>query len=154
MTVLKRTLFILFFGVFFVTGFLLTPVSAQANGNDLTISNYTQIAKKRVGRTIFEFTYKADVTNSGSFGYVNVAATVTSNSVHTVVVDGGLSFPDVAANATKTSIDTFSFVQDRRYPFNQDDLVWEVHGDPASDDSDDDGVPDNDDNCSDIRNVS
>jgi len=152
MTALKRTLFILFSGVLFLAVFLLTPVSAQVNGNDLTISNYTQISKKRVGRTIFEFTYKADVTNSGSVGYVNVTATVTSNSAHTVVVDGELGFPDVAAGATKTSIDTFSFRQDRKYPFNQDDLVWEVHGDPASDDSDDDGVPDNDDNCPNTHN--
>lgn len=152
MTALKRTLFILFSGVLFLAGFLLTPVSAQVNGNDLTISNYTQISKKRVGRTIFEFTYKADVTNSGSVGYVNVTATVTSDSAHTVVVDGELGFPDVAAGATKTSIDTFSFRQDRNYPFNQDDLVWEVHGNPASDDSDGDGVLDNDDNCPAIHN--
>ena len=56
-----------------------------AEAQDLTIGNHTLISKKRVSRVEYEYTYTADVTNSGSQGFEDVSASVMSNSSHTLV---------------------------------------------------------------------
>ena len=99
---------------------------------DLCIDNYVLVGKKRVGRTIFEYTFTAEVTNSGSSGYSQVHGSVTSNNPHTVIVDGELDFPDVGPGEVKTSLDTFSFRQNRRYPFDPNALTWTITGEPIS----------------------
>ncbi|MFO1429491.1 MAG: thrombospondin type 3 repeat-containing protein [Candidatus Competibacteraceae bacterium] len=114
--------------------------AVQANG-PLSIGNYQLQSETRIGRFIYEYTYKTDVTNSSSAPYTNVTATVTSGSANTTVMDGNLSFGTVAANSSKQSDDTFTIRQDRRYPFS---LNWTVAGTP---DSDGDGVADAQDNC-------
>ena len=121
---------------------------------DLTIGNHTLISKKRVSRVEYEYTYTADVTNSGSQGFEDVSASVMSNSSHTLVVDADLNFPDISAGDTATSTDTFSFLQDRQYAFSWDDLVWTVTGDPVTaEDSDGDGVGNSEDNCPNTSNT-
>ena len=110
-----------------VVGVLLLS-SGLAIGQDLTIGNRTLISSTRVGRTLFEYTYKAEITNSGP-AVQNVSATLTSNSPNTTVVDGDLSFGDVASGVTVTSTDTFTIRQNRLYPVNWSDLVWETQYD-------------------------
>jgi len=100
-------------------------LSGVATAQDLTIGNHTLISKQRVGRTYYNYTYKADVTNSGS-DVQNVTANLTSNSFHTTVVDRDLSFGDVGSGCTVTSSDTFIIQQDRRYPLDWADLVWNM----------------------------
>ena len=92
---------------------------------DLDIGNYSLISKERVGRTAFDFTYRAQVTNSGP-DVQNVTATLISNSPYTTIVDGSLTFGDLGIGETKTSIDTFTICQDRRYPFSWDNLHWDI----------------------------
>jgi len=119
MKYLLRTIIVFFVGVLFLSA---AVASAQ---DDLTIGNYTLISKVRVSRTEYNYTYQADVINSGS-DIQNVTATLTSNSSHTTVVDGSLDFGDVASASTGMSSDTFTIRQDRRYPLNWSDLVWET----------------------------
>jgi hypothetical protein len=96
--------------------------TAQAN---LILDNFTLISQERVGRTDYNYTYRADIINSGS-DVQDVTATLSSSSPYTVVVDGSLSFGDVAAGATLTSSDTFTIRQNRRYPINWDNLFWDI----------------------------
>ena len=103
--------------------FLFTGIVSAQMG--LNIENYQLISKQRVSRTEYNYTYQADITNSGS-DVQNVTATVTSNSPHTTVVDGALTFGDVGSGSTVVSSDTFTIKQDRRYPLDWADLVWDI----------------------------
>lgn len=98
----------------------------------LAVGNFTLVSSKRVSRTVYEYTYMAEVSNSDSIGYTDVSATVASGSSNTVIVDEQISFPDVASGASAESNDTFSFRQNRLYPFNWDDLVWTATGTPQT----------------------
>lgn len=99
--------------------------TGTASAQDLTIGNYSLVSKTRASRTEYNYTYQADITNSGS-DVQNVTATLTSNSSHTIVVAGTLSFGDVASGAAVTSSDTFTIKQNRRYPLDWSDLVWDI----------------------------
>ena len=93
---------------------------------DLVIDqSYQLISKKRVGRTAYEYTYQVNISNNGS-AVQNVTASVTSSSPHTTIVDGDINFGDVVGGSTVTGADTFSFRQNRRYPFDPSALSWDV----------------------------
>ncbi|MFH1673378.1 MAG: S8 family serine peptidase [Pseudomonadota bacterium] len=109
----------------FCVGILLLSTGI-ASAHDLSIGNYTVVSKTRVSRTEYEYTYHADITNIGSDAQ-NATATLTSNSPHTIVVHGTLSFGDVASGKTVTSADTFTVRQNRQYPLDWSDLGWDIH---------------------------
>lgn len=110
---------------------LLALVSGWAWAADLTVGGYTMVSSRRVSPTDFEYVYKAQVTNTGP-ALKNVVGTVTSTSAATVIVEGTLSFGDVATGATVTSVDTFTFRHNRSQPFDVNKLVWAVSGTPAA----------------------
>jgi len=99
--------------------------SIAAYGQQFTISNYTLVNEKRITRTVWEFVYKAQITNTGP-NALNVTAALTSNSSRTTVVEGSLNFGSVASGSTVTSTDTFTIRHDRAYPFSTDALVWQI----------------------------
>jgi PKD repeat protein/flagellar hook assembly protein FlgD len=98
---------------------------------DLTVGNYTLVSSRRVSTTDFEYVYRAQVTNTGS-ALRNVVGTVVSNSPATTIIEGTLSFGDVANGATATSVDTATFRHNRSQPFDLSKLVWTVSGTPAA----------------------
>ena len=63
---------------------------------DQTVGSYTLVSSKRISATVFEYAYRAQVTNSG-VALKNVVGTVISYNPATVIVEGTLSFGDVAA---------------------------------------------------------
>lgn len=116
-------LLLIIIGIFLPTKICFSDTSSD---QDLTINqNYQLISRHRIGRTVYEYTYKASITNNGSDAK-NVIATITSTDPHTIIVDGDLYFGDVAAGATVTSNDTFTIRQDRRYPIDWSKLVWNI----------------------------
>lgn len=99
---------------------------------DLTVgSTYPLVSSTRVTRTLFDFTYKAQIINGGAQEFADVAATVTSKATTTAIMDGNVSFGRVPAGATVTSQDTFTIRQDRTVPFNPADLTWTVRANRA-----------------------
>lgn len=115
----KLALFALLFGI---------GLSAQA-APELTVGDYQLIDSRRVSRTVFEYTYSAEVTNSGS-GAVAVSATLTVANPALEVIDGALAFGDVPASAIVTSSDTFSVRQDRRFSTTEADFLWDISATP------------------------
>jgi hypothetical protein len=118
----------------------------------LAIDSYTLISKKRIDRHVYEYTYTATIINSGTDADA-VKATFSINSRYTTVVDGEVSFGEVAAGNTVTSTDTYVIRQDRRYPFDTDAVTWSFFSLPPDPggagketllgiDSDNDGVRD------------
>jgi hypothetical protein len=100
-----------------------TPAAA-----DLQIGNYVLISTQRVTRTDFEYTFKAAVLNTepDAQDAKNVTATLISSSPDITVIDGDLSFGDVAAGAITPSIDTFTIRVNRLKTFNPSMLAWSV----------------------------
>lgn len=109
---------LIIFAIFLFTGF------ANA-APDLSIKSSQLISKKRVGRTVYEYTYSATIINDGSDGN-NVTAKLTTTSPHTTVIDGELSFGSVPAGAAASSIDTYIIRQNRRYPFDPSAMAWDI----------------------------
>ncbi len=110
---------------------LLALVSSWSWSADLTVGGYTLVSSRRITVTDFEYIYKAQVTNTGP-AMRNVVATVASTNPATTIVEGTLSFGDVAQGGVSGSIDTFTFRQNRSLPFDVTKLVWTVSGTPAS----------------------
>ncbi len=106
--------------------FVLMVLFVSTASADLVIDqSYQLINKKRVGRTVYEYTYQVNISNNGS-DVQNVTASVTGSSPHTIIVDGDVNFGDITGGGTVTSTDTFSFRQDRRYPFDPSTLSWDA----------------------------
>ncbi|HFD40789.1 MAG TPA: hypothetical protein ENJ31_13180 [Anaerolineae bacterium] len=96
------------------------------------LTPYQLVSKKRVGRTVMEYTFKARL-RGGDQPLRNVRATAVSNSPATEVIDGVVTFGDVAAGATVLSQDTFTVRQDRRRGnFGPASLRWQVQYDPPA----------------------
>jgi len=89
--------------------------------------------KQRVTRTEFDFSYRVKILNDGD-AIKNVSATVSSNSANTLIIDGNVSFHDIAPGASDESIDTFTIRQNRRHKFDPDSLVWDVQYELVNDD--------------------
>ncbi len=92
---------------------------------ELVINDYVLINKESVGRTVYDYTYRVSITNTGDNAY-NVTATLTSNIQETVIVDGNIEFGSISSGETVTSSDTFTIRQDRRVPFTISSLLWDI----------------------------
>ena len=102
-------------------GWLLAPFTVRAQ--DVEVGDYRLVSSRRVTRTLYEDVYKANASNWGGTD-ASVSANLTSIVPQITVVEGGLSFGDVAAGATQVSTDTFTVRHDRSKPFDVDGLVW------------------------------
>ncbi len=91
----------------------------------LTIGDYTLTGSVRITRVDFDYTYKAVITNTGP-AVNDVQATLTSSDPNVAVIDGALSFGNVAAGATKASADTFTIRVNRLYQFDESRLSWAI----------------------------
>ncbi|CDH45406.1 exported hypothetical protein [Candidatus Contendobacter odensis Run_B_J11] len=110
---------------------VLQNIASATAAASLTIgSNYSLVSSKRISSTVYEYVYRAQLTNSGAAAN-NVAATLTSTPQGVTIVDGALSFGNVAAGAVVSSSDTFTVRHDRQYPFNANALAWSTTFDPT-----------------------
>lgn len=107
-----------------ITTLLLLATARPAHAApELAVGNYQLVSSKRISRTVFEYTYKAEITNTGSDA-LNVFATLNIDAPGVTVLDGELSFGDVGSGATVSSVDTFKIRHDRAYAYNERLLEW------------------------------
>lgn len=97
----------------------------------LTVGNYTVVSSKRISVTVFEYVYRAEVTNTGP-SLKNVTGVINTTDAATTVVEGTLSFGDVGAGASAPSIDTITLRRDRSVPFDASSIVWSLGGTPSA----------------------
>lgn len=99
---------------------------------DLSIAGYTLVNSQRISRFEFDYTYTAQVTNSGA-DVLNLTATLSSNSPAMTVIDASLNFGDVASGLTLASSDSFVVRHDRRLgAFDTSAFVWDVQFDSVN----------------------
>ncbi|ANB01759.1 DUF1566 domain-containing protein [Ectothiorhodospira sp. BSL-9] len=104
-------------------------VPAQATP-ELSIENYELVSSNRISRFEFEYTYSAEVTNTGADA-LDVAATLSVEAPGVTVQEGALSFGDVPTGTSAPSSDTFKILHDRRHRFGVDDLTWSFTFQPS-----------------------
>ena len=108
--------------------FLLTLASfpsGAASAPTLTVGDYRLVKVARVAPRLFDFSYKAEVTNRSSVTLPHLTLTLSlvpplRNIVQ--VVDGELHFGDVRAGATVTSGDAFTLRVIVPVPVNHEQL--------------------------------
>jgi hypothetical protein len=106
---------------------ILLPDAATAGVDDLAVTDRHLVSRQRVGRTHFDYTYTVLVDNAG-LPLENGVANVSSLSTNTQIVDGEVTLGHLASGTTQPS-DTFTLRQNRREPFNPDDLIWSFSAD-------------------------
>jgi hypothetical protein len=131
MTGLRSSRFFFVAAALLVATLVYSLVENVVAAGNLTLGNYTLVASRRLSSTVYEYDYRAQVTNSGP-AVTNVMVDLNASTLPTGItaVEGHLIFGAVGANATVTSSDTFTVRHDRRYPFNVSALVWTIHFDP------------------------
>jgi len=102
--------------------FLFQPISLQAA--DLTIEGYVLTNKTRVGRTQYNYSFTAQLTNNADV-LCNVQSTLTSSDDNIIIIDSELNFGHVMQGNTVTSQDTFTIQVDRLEDFYEENLSWE-----------------------------
>lgn len=115
-----------------ILSLVLTPPSWAADVSaQVSVSNLSLVSSNRVGRTLFDYTYRITLTNSGGV-LTNVTATVTSTASATQIVDGSVAVDNLGASAAVSPADTITIRQDRSVPFNAALLQWVVNGIPMA----------------------
>jgi len=112
--------------ILITTLLLLTTGRPVHAAPELTIGDYQLVSSKRITRTVFEYTYKATVTNNTGIDVTDVSATVSINVPGVTVLTDRLDFGDVPNGASSVSNNTFSISHDRSYTFSPNTLVWNV----------------------------
>lgn len=99
---------------------------------DPTVTDITLVNEKRISRTVFEYTYKATITNDGTARH-NVKATLNSAGSGTSIIEGIVDIGELSANQVITSTDTFILQQDRKFTFDRTALVWSFESEAIPD---------------------
>ena len=92
----------------------------------LTIGDYSLVSQKKIFGTIYEYTYRAKVTNPGPLLAKSVTARAKSLAWNVNVVEGLIAFGDVPPGQTVTSSDTFTVKVDTRFPLKDWNIFWIV----------------------------
>src|SRR3984893_19227062 len=112
----------------------LSVLAPSAAFGQLSITNYQLVSVQSVSSTKSNFTYRADLVNTGG-ALGAVSATVTSLDPFTVRVVAGqdtLQFSPVPANSQVTSSNTFAVQMDNAAVLDPSKLQWSFQtGGPA-----------------------
>jgi hypothetical protein len=87
---------------------------------------YPSVSSRRISATVWEYTMKYSIKNTGDGNAHAVSATLNSVSPLVTVVQGAVSFGDIAAGKVATSTGTFVIRMDRTKAVTNSDLTWSV----------------------------
>ena len=109
----------------FLRSLLLVMLSITPALADTVIGHYQLVDTQRLSFTEYQYTYRAQITNTGAAGLNEVTATLSMSSDSISIIDGTLSFGHVAAGSTVMSSDTVVIKYDRSKPF-QGEISWQI----------------------------
>ncbi len=96
-----------------------------------SVSQLTQVAERRVTRTVFDYDFRVTVAN-GAIAQSGIVARLTGVGAGTTVLDNRADIGDLAAGASATAAaDIVTLRIDRSKPFDMNALVWSVTGTPV-----------------------
>lgn len=91
----------------------------------LVVSGLSLVSERRIGRTVFEYTYQVTVRNDGT-APASATLRLSGAGAGTTVVDGDTRADAVPAAASATLPDTVTISQDRTRAFDPAALVWQA----------------------------
>ena len=111
--------------VSYLIGLLVFSWSPMAKAAESYPFDYSfQLTKvKRVGITVFEFTFAVIVEN-GDRDLKNLSFSLNSTSPHTIVTDGHAFLGDVSAGERIVGLDPIKFRHDMRFMFDLTKITW------------------------------
>jgi hypothetical protein len=101
-----------------------TLLIAPPASGDPTVKQLSLVNEARVGRTIFDLTYRVTFQND-AVARSAVSATLKGAGQGTSIIDGVSVLGDLAPSASVTPTDTITVRHNRQYPFNPSALVFE-----------------------------
>lgn len=130
MTYIKRILhtFCSMGGVCLLT--LLNVAQANEVTEDIVVddNSLTVISSTRIDRRTIEYVVTAAVKNTSDKDFTNVSAQLVETPTNVTLVDGSLSFGDVAAGSVKVSEDTFTMQVRRVRRGSGGTYTWQAFG--------------------------
>ena len=103
----------------------LVLLALPARAGDLTVGGYALESSVRLSRTVFEYTYRAVLSNAGP-AVLDATARLAGHGSNLTAVDATLSFGAISAGGSAKSTDTFVVRHDRTRPFDPASLVWNI----------------------------
>ena len=110
----------------------LAAVVAVPTAEQFIVTGLQLLNKKRVNQTLFEYTYRVSIKNTGSGDANNVTALLTKAAVGSEIVTGTVAAGNIRAGATVTPSDVIVLRQDRATPFNSSALIWQISAAPTT----------------------
>ena len=96
-----------------------------------SVTALTQVAERRVTRTMFDYDFRVTVSN-GAIAQSGIVARITGAGAGTTVLDDRALIGDLAAGGSATPAgDLVTLRVDRSKPFDLGGLVWAVAGTPV-----------------------
>jgi hypothetical protein len=89
--------------------------------------DFVAVAKRRVGRTIFDYDCKVTLTNNSTQNVRVTNFELQGVPANMSIIDGSVSvFDDIAAGGSATSADTCTFRVDRSQSITASQVTWQV----------------------------
>jgi hypothetical protein len=108
---------------------LLAAVAAPVAAPQVTVTAVTKVGELRISRTVFDYTFRISVKNTGASPLNGVVATLTAAGAGTTIIQGAVAVGTLAAGASATPAATITLRQDRTQPFDAAALAWQVTAD-------------------------
>lgn len=109
---------------------LAAPAEVPGVAASASITGITQVAERRITRTVYEYDFKVSVLN-GAIPQSDITARLTAVGAGTTIVDGQVAVGALAAAASATPADIITLRHDRSRPFQNAALQWTVSGTPV-----------------------
>lgn len=91
---------------------------------DIHLNGFEKISERRVSRTIFEYTCRAEVSNTGAERHRDVRAAVYPATGGIFMIEFDLEFGDLLAGESAPSSNTFKFQLDRTQFFDANSFLF------------------------------
>lgn len=96
----------------------------------LSVVGLEKVSEVRVGRTIFDYTFRVSIRNDGQ-ARGDVVAQIVGAGTGTTIRDGMANVLLIEGGATAFAVDTITLRHNRAYPFNPAALQWSITSTPA-----------------------
>jgi hypothetical protein len=116
------------------------PISNPLGKEYLTCTGYEIIRQKRLSRTEFEYCFRMKVKNLGFSSLQKITMDLNSVPDNMTVLNDKVHFSSIPAQHEVLSNDTFTVRIDRRYPSDENDIIWQISNKLEGDFSGDDKI--------------
>ncbi|MBQ5946806.1 N-acetylmuramoyl-L-alanine amidase [Massilia sp. ST3] len=105
--------------------------AATVAATGASVTGLNKVSEVRVGRTVYDYVFKVNVSNTGP-ALSGAAAMLGTAGAGTTIIDGQVQIGNLAAGGSVTPADTITLRHDRAFPFDPGALRWQITGTPST----------------------